>query len=171
MPATLWGDNSKRTQLKVTQLRLAALNGHPLGELLFLLSEPLAILVGGLIVARQPRNPVGWLIIGHALCFTLGELCRQYALYGGVTAPGALPFAAAAAWPAYWLWGPAIAMGFALLPLFFPSGRLPAPAWRVALWLIVGGMGAATVNMAFQPGDRLCPSTTHVGPSPLTRRS
>jgi signal transduction histidine kinase len=149
--------------LVAAAFRLAALNGYPFGGLLFLLSEPLAMLVGGLIVARQPRNPVGWLIIGHALCFTLGELCRQYALYGGVTAPGALPFAAAVAWPAYWLWGPAIAMGFALLPLYFPSGRLPSPGWRFAPWLIVIAMGAATGTMALQPGDDETPGL----PNPL----
>jgi signal transduction histidine kinase len=142
---------------------LAALNGYGLSGLLFLLSEPLAMLVGGLIVAHQPRNPVGWLIIGHAACFTLGELSRQYALYGGVTAPGSLPLAVPVAWFAYWLWGPAIAMGFALLPLLFPNGRLPAPIWRVALWLILLSMGFATVTMALQPGDEETPGL----PNPL----
>lgn len=54
-----------------------------------------AAFVGGLNLARQPRNPVGWLVVGLALCFTLAEFCRQYALFGVLTQPGALPFARA----------------------------------------------------------------------------
>ena len=34
-------------------------------------------------------------ILGHALCFSLGEFGRQYAIYGVLTEPGALPFARA----------------------------------------------------------------------------
>src|SRR5919112_4509869 len=39
----------------------------------FLVAEATAALVGGLISSRQPRNPVGWFILGHALCFSLSE--------------------------------------------------------------------------------------------------
>ncbi|HSH77692.1 MAG TPA: hypothetical protein VLA19_04070, partial [Herpetosiphonaceae bacterium] len=49
---------------------LAEANGYPRDDLLLFLAEPLAAFVGGLILARQPRNPVGWFIVGHALCFT-----------------------------------------------------------------------------------------------------
>ena len=58
----------------------------------FLVPEASAALVGGLIAARRPRNPVGWLILGHAVCFTVGEFTRQYALYGLVTNPGSCPW-------------------------------------------------------------------------------
>lgn len=138
-------------------------HGYPPAGLLFTLSEPLAAAVGGLIIARQPRNPVGWLIVGHAFCFILGEFCRQYALFGAVTSPGALPFARAMAWPAYWLWGPGIMFGFALMPLHFPNGRLISPRWRPVRWFVVVGMSLATVNMAFQPGDGETPGV----PNPL----
>lgn len=59
----------------------------------FLVAEVTAALMGGLIAARRPRNLVGWLILGHAICFTVGEFTRQYALYGLVTEPGSLPLA------------------------------------------------------------------------------
>ena len=132
---------------------LAGANGSASAVLLLFLAEPLAALVGGLILARPPRNPVGWLIVGHALCFTLAEFCRQYALFGVLTRPGSLPFAHALAWPAYWLWGPGLILGLALLPLYFPDGRLPSPRWRPALWFIVAVMAFVTLNMAFRPGD------------------
>jgi len=144
-------------------LGLGLRNGYDVAWMLFILSEPLAALVAGLVIARQPRNLVGWLILGHALCFVLGEFFRQYALFGVVTSPGALPFARALAWPAYWLWGPGIALGFALLPLHFPDGRLISPRWRPARVFILAAMAVATVNMALQPGDSETPGV----PNPL----
>jgi signal transduction histidine kinase len=131
---------------------LAVLNNYPLGKLDFLLSLPVAALVGGVILARQPHNVVGWLVVGHVCCFTLAELTRQYALYGVLTHPGALPLAYAAAWPAQWLWGPAVGLGV-LLPLYFPTGRLPSPRWRGAVWYAVFAMAVTTANMAFARVD------------------
>ncbi|MBC8074687.1 MAG: hypothetical protein H7Y32_01315, partial [Chloroflexales bacterium] len=144
-------------------LLLGTWNGFALTYLIFIASEPIAALVGGLIIARQPRNPVGWLIVTHAFCFIGGEFCRQYAIYGAQTAPGALPFARAVVWPAYWLWGPGIACGFALLPFFFPNGRLVGPRWRASFWLIVALMATVTTAMAFQISDGEAPGL----PNPL----
>jgi hypothetical protein len=140
---------------------LAALNHHDLGNLAFLLTTPVAALVGGLIVARRPANPVGWLILGHALCFSLGELCRQYALYGLVTRPGALPLAYPIASVPYWIWGPGVACGFILWPLVFPDGRLVAPGWRLAVWYAVGATAVQTLLMAVQPGDHETPGVAN----------
>ena len=61
---------------------LALLNRYSLWDVTFLVAQASAALVGGLIASRRPRNPVGWFIIGHALCFTLGEFSRQYAICG-----------------------------------------------------------------------------------------
>src|ERR671921_2992983 len=65
----------------------------------FLVPVASAALVGALVASRQPRNPVGWFILGHALCFSLGEFSRQYAIYGLRTDPGSLPFAVAMSSP------------------------------------------------------------------------
>jgi signal transduction histidine kinase len=141
------------TALVAATFVLAIANQYTLTLLGFVISQPLAALVGGLIIARQPRNLVGWCIVGHAFCFTLGEFCRQYALYGAVTNPGGLPFAQAMAWPAYWLWGPGIFFGFMMLPLYFPNGQLVSPCWRWAHWYAIVLMLSATVAMAFAYGD------------------
>jgi signal transduction histidine kinase len=149
--------------LVMATIVLGARNDFSLLYLAFIISEPVGALVGGLIIARQPRNPVGWLIVGHAFSFILGEFSRQYGIYGVLTAPGALPFAHALAWPVYWIWGPGIAFGFALLPFFFPDGRLLSPRWRFGLWWIIVAMSAASINMAFQSGDHETPGL----PNPL----
>ena len=74
---------------------LAIPNRYGLWRVDFLIAVASAALVGALVASRQPRNPVGWFILGHALCFSLGEFGRQYAIYGILTKPGALPFARA----------------------------------------------------------------------------
>lgn len=61
---------------------LADLHGYDPRRLTFLVAEATAALVGRVIASRRPRNPVGWLIAGHALYFSLGEFSRQYAIYG-----------------------------------------------------------------------------------------
>jgi hypothetical protein len=80
---------------------LAVLNRYSLWDLTFLIAQVSAALVGGLIASRQPRNPVGWFVAGHALCFALGESTRQYAIYGLLTEPGSLPAAGAMISPPY----------------------------------------------------------------------
>jgi signal transduction histidine kinase len=151
------------TTLVVGCFILASANQYPLTLLAFVVSQPLAALVGGLIIARQPRNLVGWCIVAHAFCFTVAEFSRQYALYGAITQPGSLPFAHEIAWFTYWMWGPGILFGFILLPLYFPNGRLVSPRWRYVLWYAIVTSTYITINMAFAPGDHETPGV----PNPL----
>jgi hypothetical protein len=116
---------------------LAVANRYAFQDLYFLLTEASAALVGGLIASRQPRNPVGWLILGHGLCFTLGEFARQYAIYGVLTNPVSLPLSGAMASTAYWAWFPGLMLVTAFLPLYFPDGRLVSPRWRPVAGLAV----------------------------------
>jgi hypothetical protein len=134
-------------------LVLAVPNRFPFSELYFIMTEISAALVGGLIASRQPQNPVGWFIIGHALCFTLGEFGRQYAIYGVLTNPGSLPVAGAVASLAYWVWYPGLMLMIGFLPLYFPDGRLVSPRWRpvAALTFIVAVI--LTAIAAIRPGD------------------
>jgi hypothetical protein len=116
------------------------------------MTEVSATLVGGLVASRRPRNPVGWFIIGHALCFTLGEFGRQYAIYGVQTNPGSLPLAGAAASLAYWAWFPGLMLMIAFLPLYFPDGRLVSPRWRPVAWLAVFVTVFLTAFAVVRPG-------------------
>jgi hypothetical protein len=119
----------------------------------FLIAVGSAALVGALVASRQPRNPVGWFSLGHALCFALGEFGRQYAIYGTLTEPGVLPFARAMIWPTYWVWYPGLILMLCLLPLYFPDGRLVSGRWKwvsgLAVFFCVGATGLAMVR----PGD------------------
>jgi alanine-alpha-ketoisovalerate/valine-pyruvate aminotransferase len=105
---------------------LAVPNRYALWRVDFLVPVASAALVGALVASRQPRNPVGWFVLGHALCISLGEFGRQYAIYGVLTQHGSLPFARVMIWPTYWVWYPGLVLMISLLPLYFPDGRLIA---------------------------------------------
>lgn len=144
-------------------LVLAGLNGYGLLNVSFLFAVASAALVGGLIASRHPRNPIGWFILGHALCFTLGEFSRQYAIYGVLTEPGSLPAARVMASPPYWIWLPGIILAFSLLPLYFPNGRLLSPRWRPVVWLAIFAAVIPSGLAAIRPSDDETPGI----PNPL----
>src|ERR1700733_3208084 len=84
---------------------------------------------GRLITRRVPGNAIGWLLALIGLLLAGEILTEQYALYGLVSAPGALPAVKITGWFSVILAALAI---FALLflLLLFPDGRLPSPRWR-----------------------------------------
>jgi hypothetical protein len=84
---------------------------------------------GLLLTRRVPGNAIGWLLALIGLLLA-GELCaEQYAAYGLVSAPGALPAVKVIGWCSVMLAGLAIFAVLFLL-LLFPDGRLPSPRWR-----------------------------------------
>jgi hypothetical protein len=103
--------------------------------------------VGALIALRQPRNAVGWLLLGIAIAFAVVETGEVYA--ADPANPGRVPVAVVAT-VLSGLW-PTLALVF--VPLLFPHGRLPSPRWRPVLWLgaaeLVLGFGSA----ALTPGE------------------
>ncbi|MEV0395366.1 sensor histidine kinase [Polymorphospora rubra] len=138
--------------LTAAAIWLAVLNGAPVSHLSYHLLVVASAVVGGLITAHRPGNPVGWLALTSALCFALQEASGQYAAHGVVVDPGSLPFAAALAWPQTWLWLPGNA-AIALIPAFFPDGRLLSRRWRPAIWTVVALTAIAVVTNAVRPGD------------------
>ena len=77
----------------------------------------------GLVVARrQPRNPVGWILLFVVVLLQLSTVAGYYAVLAYRPGHRGLPFAPAAVLLAT-AWVPAIAL-FPLVILLFPDGRL-----------------------------------------------
>jgi hypothetical protein len=100
---------------------------------------------GALIVSRRPHHPIGWLLCAFGIVAALTDFATEYAVYGLLTRPGAVPAAGAAAWLASWIFATELALLAGLLVLF-PSGRPPSPPWRGVLWLAGTGAGLAVVG-------------------------
>jgi hypothetical protein len=132
---------------------LGVLNGADAEAVSFPLAVTASAVVGGLVASRRPANPVGWLFVGSATCVALNTVAAEYATYGLLTSPGALPFAGAMAWVSEWTepWGAALLLVF--LPFFFPDGRLVSPGWRPIAWLVfLALMVDVVVLRALMPG-------------------
>ena len=113
-------------------------------------------LPGGLVAARRPRNPIGWLMLALALSHSITAASREYALHA-LTPHSSLPFGVAALWLSGWTY-----LDFPLvIPLFFlfPDGRVAGRRWLVGF---VAGMAVATVAtvaIATYPGPMLDAAT------------
>jgi hypothetical protein len=117
---------------------------------------------GVLIVGRQPRNPIGWLLLACALGYAVAGLTNAYASYGLVTRPGELPGITLAAWTSSWLFLTGAGPASTFLLLLFPTGRVPSRRWRAVGWLAGVGMVLIVAGIALAPGpiagDRRAPT-------------
>src|ERR1700730_10265983 len=94
------------------------------------------VMVGTLLAARRPRNPIGWIL----LAFYLGALTpasdyalTDYGVYLGSLPLGSVAVVVLASWPV-WL------VLIAVLLWVFPDGRLPQGRWRRgAVGLVTAG--------------------------------
>jgi hypothetical protein len=109
-------------------------------------------LVGSLIVRRQPRNAVGWVMLAIGVVWTVGLFADNYAGYGVFASPGSLPRpdVALALTEAGWI--PGIALIGIYLVLLFPDGHLPSPRWRVFAWVTGGLLVLSCLAITFEPG-------------------
>ena len=121
------------------------------GALVALLYLGFAVL--GLVLSlRRPGNPIGWLLAGSGLLWSLnvpGEAWVSNLVATGRPLPPLAQVNAAAGEP---LWAPAIALGVTLPLLLLPDGRLRSPRWR---WAVAASVAGGVLNMAavVEPGQ------------------
>jgi hypothetical protein len=147
-----WGLLAAFGAIFVAANALSAANGdfraQPLLETVPLwLAFSAFMVVGALIVAHRPDNPIGWIFSAIALLAAAGGLAEGYARYAYETHPGSLPGAIVATWFAWSSWYPTVALAVVFTPLLFPTGRLLSPGWRPVAWL-AGAATAAIVALA-----------------------
>jgi len=103
-------------------------------------------LIGVIVAWHQPRNPMGWVLLGVLFFFILDALAGSYVALDYRLHGGRLPLG----WVAVLLgaaWAPAVVLaGLALL--LFPDGRIPSRRWRPLLWVYFG-LGALWLGGAF----------------------
>jgi len=115
--------------------------------------------VVGLVVAmREPRNPLGWIILAVAGFWALSEDASFYVVADYRLRHGGLPlgWVALLAQPG---WAAAIVLT-GLIVFLFPDGRLPAPGWRWVLRAYLGvaalwALGTAVVTIGAIVGHRI----------------
>ena len=108
--------------------------------------------LGAVVVSRQPRNPVGWLLVLIGFFFMYiaagNELYLQVVLNGGDTSG----INAYVLWVGNFAWLFAMVPVFTFLPLLFPTGRPLTPRWRAVVWFVVAAITLTLVGSAFKAG-------------------
>lgn len=120
---------------------LSALAGAALVVALFAF-----VLSGAMIVSRQPRNVIGWLLIIPGLSIPLTELGTIWLRNLDPAPVRADIWLWLVLWITSWAWVLLIFPVFHLL-LTFPNGRLLSPRWRWVVWL-EGAMVATMMGLS-----------------------
>jgi hypothetical protein len=107
--------------------------------------------MGSVLIARRPRNLIGWVFLAVALGTAVEGFALQYAIRALATAPGSLPLGSFMAWLAQVV-GTVDTLPLALLLLFFPNGRLPSRRWQPLVWVLGICTALLTAGLAFYPG-------------------
>jgi hypothetical protein len=103
-------------------------------------------LVGVIVAWHQPRNPMGWVLLGVTFFLVLSSLGNAYAYVDYRLHGGRLPLG----WLAVLVgpsWAPAIVLA-GLAVMLFPDGRILASWWKPMLWAYLG-LGALWLGGAF----------------------
>ena len=124
---------------------------------------PLALTFGPIavmIVSRQPRNPIPWLLLFFSCTagtsLIVGYIAQEMLAHGTSGANWV-------AWVSSWMISPAFASLYVLLLQLFPTGRPPSPRFRPLLRASIAIIIVATL---IQPitGDKLDPYTSVSNP-------
>jgi hypothetical protein len=118
-------------------------------SLVGLLGPPL---LGGLIAARRPSNPYGWLWSAYALGWAVVGFNEAYVTYVSANSTGVLRWLTPVAWAGIFAFAPLLGLT-SLLLLLFPDGRPPSARWRWAAWAIGGVSLVTAVAGALLPVD------------------
>ncbi len=86
----------------------------------YLLQGSAMVVAGFLVLARRAARVLGWLLLGAAFAFVLAACLSTWLRFTTTVTPGVR----LAVYAEYLLWQ-VPRVGFVLLPLFFPDGRLP----------------------------------------------
>ena len=109
-------------------------------------------LTGLLILRHQPRNTIGWLLLGFGLVWGLSGLTDVYVRLSLLLDAAWLPRADVAAAVDQGSWAPGIGLAGTFLLLLYPDGHLPSPRWRPVAWLSAFTIVAVTVVADLTPG-------------------
>jgi hypothetical protein len=91
--------------------------------------------VGALVAARRPGNPIGWIYLAIGFSQGFVTFAYSYATYALVTAPGSLPGGEPMSVLGQIAWMPGLSLMLTYVLLLFPTGRLPSRRWRPVAWL------------------------------------
>ncbi|HEX2089146.1 MAG TPA: hypothetical protein VHI54_04325, partial [Actinomycetota bacterium] len=132
--------------LRLATRPLPGTAGLDLGDVLWTMITASFGIVAILILARQPRNRIGWvlMVIGLLLAHPLGAY-GEFAVSKGL--PGGV-MSIAIDGP---MWAPPIGLMGTVLLLRFPNGELLSPRWKKVEWISLLAISITVLAILFVP--------------------
>lgn len=112
--------------------------------------------IGSILVARRPRNVIGWVLLGMGWAFAVSFLPIDATAHE-LRTQTASPLAMAVAWLTKWTVSFIFAL-FATLAFSFPTGRLARGRWRRITVLVLAVAWGSVIASAFWPVLTLDPT-------------
>jgi signal transduction histidine kinase len=107
--------------------------------------------VGAIVASRNPRNPIGWLMLGVGAVFVVVGFCDEYAVYVYVTRAGDdLPGGLLAVWVMNWIFAGMLTF-LPLIGLLYPTGTVPSRRWRFVVPVTIAFGALAAVSSILAP--------------------
>ena len=122
--------------------RIGLEGGAPVEGVMLSVGFGMFAVVGALLVAKRPGNPIGWIMSATTLIAVVTAL-ETYAAYLMTTRGRPDALAVIGAWANSWYWFASVALVFIYLPLLFPDGRLPSRRWLP--FAVLPGIGVAGI--------------------------
>ncbi|HET7420959.1 MAG TPA: hypothetical protein VFL27_11320 [Candidatus Dormibacteraeota bacterium] len=110
--------------------------------------------LGALVASREPRNSIGWLMIGTSAVVSLTHLTAGYGYFALVVEHGAWPLGPVAVWLAAWDYVVILGAFLPVTAVRFPDGRVPS-RWRFVDWMAIAGTVLFAAGIALRPWDVL----------------
>jgi signal transduction histidine kinase len=135
------------------------------GDFVWIATVTATVVTGALILTRNPKQLVGWTLLGYGMATVLafGALVIAILLAEGERMTGAAIFEG--------IGNGLVTAGFVLLPaalFLFPTGTVPSRRWRFLSWIMFAAAGVGffvgMVNLGFG-GDS---SGAYFAPNPLS---
>ena len=110
-------------------------------------------ILGAVVVSRQSRNPVGWLLelIGFFfMCIAVSNELYVHVVLNDTAEASSLTAYVLSVGNLAWLL--AIVPAFTFLPMLFPTGRPLTPRWRALAWFTSAAIALSLLGSATAPG-------------------
>ncbi len=104
--------------------------------------------IGALVAARQPRNPIGWIFVAVGVLYALNALAAALFTFSSHSSP----VYEWAYWFGSWLWLPATIIPATFVLLVFPDGHLLSPGWRFVAGSAALGLALTVLVVMWHPG-------------------